>query len=66
MCEICSKLIIKSSERRQLCRSGVFIVDFEHISHTVLLFLFLTLSKNMMTGRVLQESIFGVTQLSFF
>ena len=32
-CEICSKLTIKAPERRQWCRSGVFIVTFEHFSH---------------------------------
>ena len=32
-CEICSKLTIKTPERRQLRRSSVFIVNFEHISH---------------------------------
>ena len=30
-----SKLITKTSERRQWCRSGVFIVNFEHISQLV-------------------------------
>ena len=39
-CEICSKLTIKTPERRQ----DVFIVDFERISHLVLLFLLLTLN----------------------
>ena len=43
-CEICSKLTIKTPERRQR-RSGVFIVNFEHISHLVLVFLLLTLSR---------------------
>ena len=43
--EICSKLAVKTSERRQWCRSGVFIVNFEHISHHALVFLLLTLSK---------------------
>ena len=38
-CEICSKLTIKTPERRHWRRSGVFIVSFEHISHLVLLFL---------------------------
>ena len=42
-CEICSKLTTKTPERRQLRRSGVFIVNFEHISHLVLPFLLLTL-----------------------
>ena len=37
-CEICSKLTKKKLERRQWC-SGVFIVNFEHISHLVLVFL---------------------------
>ena len=31
-CEICLKLIIKTPEGRQCRRSGVFIVNFEHIS----------------------------------
>ena len=38
-CEICSKLTIKTPERRQWRRSGVFIVNFEHISHLGLVFL---------------------------
>ena len=29
-CEICSKLTIKTPERRHWRRSGVFIVNFEH------------------------------------
>ena len=44
-CEICSKLTIKTSELRQWCRSGVFIVNVEHISHLFLVFLLLTLNK---------------------
>ena len=36
MCEICSKLTIKRVEQRR--RSGTFIVNFEHISHLVLVF----------------------------
>ena len=44
--EICSKLMIKTPERRQWrpC-SGVFIVNFEQVSHIVLVFPLLTLSK---------------------
>ena len=38
-CEISSKLTIKTPERR-----GVVIVNFEHISHLVLVFLLLTLN----------------------
>ena len=43
--EICSKLRIKTPERRHWRLSSVFIVNFEHISHLVLVFLLLTLSK---------------------
>ena len=44
-CEICSKSTIKTPERRYWRCSGVFIVKFEHISHLVLVFLLLTLSR---------------------
>ena len=48
MCEIWSKLIIKIPERRQWRRSGVFIVNFEQISNSVLEFSSLTLNKQML------------------
>ena len=44
-CEICSKLTIKTPERRQERGSGVFIFNFEHISQLVLVFLLLTLNR---------------------
>ena len=44
MREICSKLTIKIPERCQWRRSGIFIVNFEHISRLVLVFLLLTLN----------------------
>ena len=43
--EICSKLKIKTPERRHWPCSGVFIVNFEHTSRLVLVSLLLTLSK---------------------
>ena len=43
-CEICSKLPVKTPERRHWRHSGAFIVNFEHISHLVLVFLLLTLN----------------------
>ena len=43
--EICSKLTIKIPERRQWRRSRVFIVNFEHTLHFVLVFLLLILSR---------------------
>ena len=49
-CEICSKLTIKLPDRRQWRCSGIFIVNFEHISHLVIVFLLLTLSKKMPAG----------------
>ena len=45
-CEICSKLNI-TPERRHWRGSGVFIVNFEHISQLFLVFLLLTLYKNI-------------------
>ena len=44
MCEICSKLTLKKPERRQWRRSGVFIVNFEHILHLVIVLLLLSLN----------------------
>ena len=38
-CQICSKSFIKTREQRRR-RSGVFIVNFEYISHLFLLSLF--------------------------
>ena len=43
--EICLKLTTKTPKRRHWCRSGIFIVNFEHISHFVLVFLLLGLSR---------------------
>ena len=40
--ETCWKLTMKASERRHWRCSGVFIVNFEHISHLFLVFLLLT------------------------
>ena len=39
------KVSNKTLERLQWRRSGVFIVNFQHILHLVLVFLFLTLGK---------------------
>ena len=49
-CEICSKLTIKTQERRHWCRSSIFIVNFEHISQFFLMFSLLTLNKLMLAG----------------
>ena len=50
-CEICSKLTIKTPpERRNWRRSGVFVVNFEHISQLVLVFLLSTLKRQLPGG----------------
>ena len=53
-CEICSKLTIKTPERCHWRRSGVFIINSEHISHFFLVFLLLTLSKCYLGRRKLK------------
>ena len=49
-CEICPKLTINTSDRRQRRRSGVFIVNSERISHLFLVFLLLTFSQYTLAG----------------
>ena len=49
MCETCSKLTIKTPERRYWRRSRIFIVNFEHIPHLVPVFL-LTLNMYVPAG----------------
>ena len=44
-CGICSRLTIKTPKQHPWRRSGLFIVNFKHISHLVLVFLLLTLSR---------------------
>ena len=43
VCEICSKLTLKIPERHHWRCSGIFMVNFEKISHLVLVFLLLIL-----------------------
>ena len=49
-CEICSKLTIKTPERRHWCCCGAFIVNVDHFSHLFLLFLLLTLNMLMLAA----------------
>ena len=58
ICEICPKLTIKKSEGRQALCSGVFIVNFEQISHIYLVFSLLTLNRQM-----LDSNAYVMTQL---
>ena len=55
--EICLKLIIKTPERRQWRRSGIFIVNFEHISHPVLVLLLLILNIELPAGYCMKNYI---------
>ena len=41
---------VNNKVNRTTRRSGIFIDDFEHISHLVLVFLLLTLRKQMSAG----------------
>ena len=54
-CEIWSQLTIKTPEQCQCRRSGAFNVNLEHISHHVLAFLLLTLSKHRTRSFTLSE-----------
>ena len=48
MCEIFWKLTIKTTERRQWRCSGVFIVNLKYILHLFVMFLLLTLNKQIL------------------
>ena len=50
MCKACSKLTMKTPEESHWRRSGIFIADFELISHIFLVFLLLTLNMLLLTG----------------
>ena len=51
-CDICSKLTIKTPEPYYWPRSGVFILNSEHISHHVVVFLLLTLIADWEDTRI--------------
>ena len=46
-CEKCSKLTIVTSGRHYWLRSGVFAINFKHISHLILVSILLTLNSSM-------------------
>ena len=64
MSKICSKLTIKTPERRRR-HSNVFIVNFEQMSQIVLVFLLLTLNKYMPAGVVLAISSANIYLFKF-
>ena len=53
--EICSKLSIKTPERRQWHRSSAFIVIFEHMSYFVLVILLLSLNMQLLARKLCQK-----------
>ena len=53
---IYSKLTIETLEQGQLSRSGVFIINFQHFSHIVLVFLLLTLNIHVIAGWIDKDS----------
>ena len=55
-------LVIKTPEQRHWSRSGVFIVNSEHILHLVLMFLLLTLNMWLLAG-LEQKKLHLVCQL---
>ena len=59
----CSKLAIKTPERRQWRRFGVFIVNLKHISNLVLVFLLLTLSREIPAGK---GALFSLNTVCYF
>ena len=52
----CSELTIKTPEQRHWRRFGVFIVNFEHISQFLLVFLLLTWSMYLFVVMLSQEN----------
>ena len=55
-CKICPKLTIKTSERHQWRHSEVFIINFEYISHHVLVYLLLLWATNYQRGYFFQAN----------
>ena len=56
-CEICSKLTVKTPERRWH-GSGVFIVNLKHISHLALMFLLSTFNLKFQAGPAFKSEVF--------
>ena len=61
--EICSKLTIKTPKRHYRGLCGVFIFNFEHISHIFLVHLLLTLNRSLFAGLFCKTSLEGQTLL---
>ena len=62
-CEICSKLTIKTPERRQF---AISIFNSEHVLHLVLVLLKLTLNKQMLVGFITGWQLTTLLKLALF
>ena len=61
-CKICSNLTIEAPEWRQTRRSGIFIANFEHISHLFLVFLLL-IWKNKNVSLEISFEVFSLNNV---
>ena len=55
--DICSRLTIKTPERRHGRRTSIFIVKFEYISQFLIVFLMMTLNMYLFPGREIFKSL---------
>ena len=53
----------KNTRRRERCRPGVCIVNFEHISHLFLVFLLFILKNEMLAGECVSSKIASNLQI---
>ena len=71
MFQLYSELTITKQERHPWSYTGVFIINFEQISHIVLVFPLLTSNKQMLAGKTLsmnfvQEEFFAASKFLVF
>ena len=64
-CKICPKLRQKTLERPHWPRSGVLVVNFEHISHLFLVFLLCILNRQILAGKCKQDKDVFETLVKF-
>ena len=64
-CKICSNLTMRTAERRHWLHSGPFIVNFEHISHLFVVFLLLTLNRQLLAGKNFKRECTSINLFSY-
>ena len=65
-CGTCSKVTIKTQERCQWYRSGVSIVNLDHISHLFLVFILLTLQLHRQGSFMFLQFTFWIILMKKF